>query len=778
MSVRSAALPEAREFTLENVKQSQPRQRRLRGVPLTSSPPISTPDARRLLEDQISSVQYLPDHDRYACVWGIDYEPWQSGQLSPTLEGCCSSYFAWQYEGCMNRPPKQSELMMYEFQQAGGSTAPAYQYHSSPQDDTCRNDRPLRTGEEGYKTLKKCCGKNYPSVRECVTKGEAILARSEGEAADDPAYFKYLPTWGLNKCTNDRKTLSWEGGFDTLEECCGANFNWSPAKEDCLGIASDAKDEVDDGKMDENIVFEDGLYVDNTNGEVWWRPLPSRGHCVTSLSDPPPPAHMLLDPSRYMTKKYQSCCRDNFDGEPGEYSTCISYSEAMSPPIEPPSRTNVVVEVSLEDYWYPSYNDGVCRLGGHSAPSFMRSDPSTFMSLNHLDCCKSQFATAKKKCFRESGPVYPSQGGGGDDSDNGGSATTTSTAVPVATVQPALYRYHYFAHYGLTACVQNTLLEAPDYTYEAPSDFLFLTTEDCCLYTWYEEDEYDTCLEHSQHYALGLAYNQWHGNFDVDSVGHHLEVVFDGKLYFRNVFLPSKTASNMKVVRDAVLNGLRVNMKRSLDEGGNGEFVSHLAGKTFDGVGLADLEDAMTRRSLLLDDSEEMVEDIEAVHTERVGRRRRKLQRMQIFRFDMTISVPCDDRCLADPATSGRSASFDLVDHFDDLLKDGSIMRTIKSDMESMGLIGPFYTATLPEGRLQFASASLDGMFTDAPTVTASPSESPSMVPSTTEPTREIVEDVVACHYYPNFKTKTCVNDCMQGEFQKMLFSSLAKCVS
>ena len=104
--------------------------------------------------------------------------------------------------------------------------------------------------------------------------------------------------------------------------------------------------------------------------------------------------------------------------------------------------------------------------------------------------------------------------------------------------------------------------------------------------------------------------------------------------------------------------------------------------------------------------------------------------------------------------------------------------KTIKSDMESMGLIGPFYTATLPEGRLQFASASLDGMFTDAPTVTASPSESPSMVPSTAEPTREIVEDVVLCHYYPHFKTETCVNDCMQGEFQKMLFSSLAKCVS
>jgi len=767
LSGRSAALPE-----VADAQRSQPRPRRLRGVPLLAAA-ASSPDARLLqTEEGRASVQYLPDHDRYACVWGIDYEPWQSGQLSPTLEGCCS-YFAWHYEGCMKRPPKESELMMYEFQQASASTAPTFQYHSSPDDDTCRNDRPLRTGEKGYKTLKKCCGKNFPSVRECVTKGESILARSEGEAADDPAYFKYLPIWGVNKCTNDRKTFAWEGGFDTLEECCGANFNWSPAKDDCLGIVPDdeGEDGGDDGETDEDETVEDGEYVDNTNGEVWWRPLPRRGHCVTSLSDPPPPAHMLHDPDRYMTKTYQSCCRDNFDGEPGEYSTCVSYSEAMSPPTDPPSRpTNVVVEISLEDYWYPSYNDGVCRLDGRSAPSFM--------SLSHVNCCKSQFATGRKKCVRESGPAYPSAGGKDDDGgDGGGSATTTSTAVPVTTVQPALYRYHYFAHYGLTACVQNTLLEAPDYTYEAPADFLFLTMEDCCLETWYEEDEYGTCLEHSRHYALGLAYNQWHGSFDVDSVGHHLEVVFEGKLYFRNVFLPSKTASNMKVVRDAVLNGLRVNMKRSLDEGGDGGFVSHLAGKTFDGVGLTDLEDAMTRRSLLLDGSEEKFEEIEVVHPDREERgRRRKLQRMQLFRFDMTISVPCDDRCLSDPATTGRSASFDLVDHFDGLLEDGSIMRTIKSDMESMGLVGPFYTASLPEGRLQFASASLDGMFTDAPTVTTSPSESPSMVPSTAEPTREVVEDVVVCKYYPHFKTGTCVNDCMQGEFQQNLYASLAEC--
>ncbi|EJK68496.1 hypothetical protein THAOC_10313 [Thalassiosira oceanica] len=692
---------EAREYAVVNSQQSQPRPGRLRGVPLASSPPLSSPDERRLLEDQTSPVQYLPDHDRYACVWGIDYEPWQSGQLSPTLEGCCSSYFAWHYEGCMDRPPKESELMMYEFQQASASTAPTYQYHSSPDDDTCRNDRPLRTGEKGYKTLKKCCGNNYPGVRECVTKGEEILARAEGEAADDPAYFKYLPIWGVNKCTNDRKTFAWEGGFNTLEECCGANFNWSPAKENCLGVASDVEDEDEDGETDGGASLDEG----------------------------------------------------------GD--------EAMSPPTEPPSRpTNAVVEVSLEGYWYPSYNDGVCRLDGRSAPSFMKSNPSAFMSLSHVDCCKSQFPRGRQKCVRESGPIYLSAGGG--------SATTTSTAVPATTVQPALYRYHYFAHYGLTACVQNTLLEAPDYTYEAPADFLFLTVEECCLYTWYEKIEYGTCLEHSRHYALGLPYNQWHGSFDVNSVGHHLEVVFDGRLYFRNVFLPSKTASNMKVVRDAILVGLRVNMKRSLDEGGDGGFVSHLVGKTFDGVGLTDLEDAMTRRSLLLDGSAESFEEIEVAHPEREERGRRKLLRMQLFRFDMTISVPCDDRCLSDPATSGRSASFDLVDHFDGLLEDGSIMRTIKSDMESMGLVGPFYTASLPEGRLQFASASLDGMFTDAPTVTASPSESPSMVPSTAEPTREVVEEV--CKYYPHFKTETCVNDCMQGEFQQNLYASLAEC--
>jgi len=304
---------------------------------------------------------------------------------------------------------------------------------------------------------------------------------------------------------------------------------------------------------------------------------------------------------------------------------------------------------------------------------------------------------------------------------------------------------------------------------------------------------YENCVKNSQLIELEMPLDDPYSDDDTPDDAPLIEpsilIEFGGKLYFRNVFIPSSTPMNMRIVRDAVLNSIRAPLEEYR--------ISRLEGKNFDGIDMGGLDEILAagfgRRSLSDVESErDVLEDLEqyamwnGALTAPATSSSRMLSRMQLFLFDLDISVPCPRSCADDVTAAGRSASIDIAMMFEDSILDGTVFRLLQNDMESMGLVGPFFSATLEEGFLMYQGADWDPASTGSPTSSREPTTRPTTKPTrrgrpTRRPTRRPsatpTDRPTGNHpFYPDFEKMTCVRDGKQSEFQSYLYDTMEEC--
>jgi len=398
--------------------------------------------------------------------------------------------------------------------------------------------------------------------------------------------------------------------------------------------------------------------------------------------------------------------------------------------------------------------------------------------LSKRDCCAEHFPNEISECKKNS----PNKPGETDEDQQ-------QEIDEKVQANPARFKYHYFPSFGTVACLRNTYMDAPDYMLDSPDSFLFLSMDICCSVSF--DIEYRDCVRNSKLAEIEEPYGE--DMLDDTLKEPHLLLKFGGKLYFRNVFIPSSTPKNMRIIRDAVLHAVKVNMEPFV--------VVQMVGVNFDGVDLVGLDDflAGSRQRQLANWEEDIMWEVTKQETDSTddivpsvdvssSSYTRKLQRMQLYRFTMAISMPCDRSCIIDMSSAGRSASFDISDVFDDAMHDNSIFVTLSQDMEGMGLIGPFSGATLDEGFLQYDGVEWDKMYTWTPTISPKPTDKPTKRPTasrkpTKKPTRRPTggptdRPTRTNPYYPDGISGTCLKDGKQSEFQFSLYDSLEECVS
>ncbi|KAL7554057.1 hypothetical protein ACHAWF_017421 [Thalassiosira exigua] len=695
----------------------QPRPHRLR----------SRPSPRRL--ETTYYPHYVPSPADSTCTNARPREPWDPDP-KPNLRSCCAASYQWDVRGCVERG---EALLAAEggdeaggemgdagdeggVAAAGGSAAVRVSYPWLPSHDegTCHDAAPARYGQTSYGSLKKCCGKVFKHATEsCLRKGEEAKFRAAFEDAwDDEAsgVHPWIADWGAGKCTNARAKEEWEAGYVTVDECCEAHFGYQ--KVECAGIpdgaANDAAGDASDGAGDEDEGDGDVAWgIGAAHEETWWFPSWPRGHCVTDRRETPP-EYMTNDPEGQMWKTYKECCATNF---PGSEEECLEVSGEMAPPTRPPAVLDADEGGSAgldiggggdsSRYYWPAYLDGYCELDGDDAPRSMRKDPETYFATTAGECCREHFPDRKKACVQAS-PVLP-EVDEGTTYGNAGGSDGGGNGVPA---NPARYRYHYYPRLSDVSCVKNVDLTAPAYTYDSPGVYFYVTYESCCS-TTFEREEWE-CRTNSEAVERGAPHGgapgAW-GDAAADASGGALAprvlVEFGGKLYFRNAFVPHSSRENMRVVRDATLNSVKISL-------GEDYPVATTKGLTFDGINVEDLDEALAGRRLRGASAGSSVEDRELAS--------RKLERLQLFRFEVSVSLPCDASCLADVSSAGRNLSFDVADRFDSAVRDGSLFRTLTEDLTSMGLVGPFARATLDEGFLQYEGSGYDPRYTAAPT--------------------------------------------------------------
>jgi hypothetical protein len=188
----------------------------------------------------------------------------------------------------------------------------------------------------------------------------------------------------------------------------------------------------------------------------------------------------------------------------------------------------------------------------------MRRNPAAYLFPTPRECCREHFPREAKACVRAAG-----------DAGDAGPAPAPST----------LHWYNYYPRFGDAACVRTPYVALPAYLREDPAAFFFVSYEDCCSASY--GLEYLECLDNSRRAALGQA----PGGEGARPPGPRVAVEFGGRLYFRNVFIPSGTPSNMRIVRDAILHAVMVALE--------GYPVASLEGLNFDGIDLAGLDTAV-----------------------------------------------------------------------------------------------------------------------------------------------------------------------------------------
>ena len=365
-------------------------------------------------------------------------------------------------------------------------------------------------------------------------------------------------------------------------------------------------------------------------------------------------------------------------------------------------------------------------------------------------CCREHFRLEFKACVKASPEDVPEAPG----------AVIEEGGIQPALVNPARYRYDYYPIFADLACVRTPDEDPPGYMLDDPGSFFFVTYGDCCAASY--DLEYGECLDRSREAARGMPLVSDEAAEET-AAPPRVEVEFGGRLYFRNAFVPGGTPANLRIVREAVLHAVRT---AALE----GYMVVRLVGLDFDGVDLRGLDAALTGSGRREEDGRRQLApaapprrlarmqlfrfsfEVCPVHSRAVGR---TLRALTLSRSSRQVSLPCADPC-ADPATAGRAASFDVAGQFEEAVEDGTLFDRLRQDIGGMGLVGPFFSATLDEGHLTYEGAKLDARYTRAPT----------SAPSWGMP------------FYPDVDEMKCVRDGRQPKFQTNLYDSREECVS
>lgn len=194
--------------------------------------------------------------------------------MHSTLDKCCSTHFAWNYDGCMGLLEDTCARALWYPDWEGANTG-------------CVRDgeEPLYMTENSvaylFSTKADCCEEHYSfNLEEC-------MGTSAGNSGG-----KYYPDWlGDDTCKNNgaaptymvQNPTMWL--HDTLEACCDKNYGWKKAE--CMGTASASASS--------------GLYFPDWAG--------ANDGC---LNDGTEPEYMAKNPDQWMHSTLKACCEKNY----------------------------------------------------------------------------------------------------------------------------------------------------------------------------------------------------------------------------------------------------------------------------------------------------------------------------------------------------------------------------------------------------------------------------------------------------------------------------------
>jgi len=692
-------------------------------------------------ERDLKTLHYLPNWSKDTCTIPITLESWQESQSRPTLGQCCQDYFQWRVDECIaagkniptslptHKPTGDSDVDM------APQTFPYIPIWSSYK---CTNEREPLSNEKKYDTMERCCKENFEWKLEVCDPASVLAAEQEPKKI-----YQYIPVWSTFTCTNEVEPPPMEKTYKTLEECCNKNFEWK--LEECLpeGPVDDTADGSDNN-------------LPSAPPEYWFYPVWAGTKCI--LDDGKAADYMYTNRELYFFDTFRGCCEKSFIIDSVAIDACIENSAPLAPPTRPPSVDNdlSVVDISYEDYFYPSYTQNYCIKNGDNAPNYMKKDPMTFFAFTVDECCDFQFPTKYDYCI-----------------------TTSNAKLPETDVDTVKDEYdNWFYPSFRTEICANTNdenLQVPMYMWENPEGFFYTTIEVCCQ-EHYVNVKID-CIRRSKSYILGGVLDTGVPDGDTIDLGVGINpdvpgiiVIFNGRLYFQNVFIPTTSPKHLETIRDVVAGAVKTALNAKYP-------TAEVAGKVFDGLDLNNLN-GVRKLSHHAHDN----------HS-------RELSRMQLFTFNATIRVDCDRICVRDIKSSGRQVSHDISATFDDAIRDGTVFSEIKNDMAQMGQVGPFFTASLDEGYLMYDSSIEDtdrgtwapttdptyvpsGMPTIMPSESpsSSPSESPTRLPTpppTMPPTHAPTEPF---KFYPRYDQFTCRADGQHSEFEVHFYNTLEEC--
>jgi hypothetical protein len=206
--------------------------------------------------------------------------------MSSTLDKCCTTYFGWNYDGCMGLLDDTCARELWYPDWEGDNVG-------------C-----LRDGEEPYYMTANSMAYLFSSRADCCSEHyEWNYDDCVGAAATTSGL--YYPDWtsGDNVCKNDgnapdymvKNPSYWL--HSTLTPCCEANFAWN--LEECTGTTE---------------TLTSGLYFPDWEG--------TNTGC---LNDGTQPDYMSKNPDMWMHATLAECCDENYSWD---LSTCLGGAAA------------------------------------------------------------------------------------------------------------------------------------------------------------------------------------------------------------------------------------------------------------------------------------------------------------------------------------------------------------------------------------------------------------------------------------------------------------------
>lgn len=197
--------------------------------------------------------------------------------MHSTLEKCCSTHFAWNYNGCMGKLDDTCARALWYPDWEGANAG-------------CTRDgnEPLYMTENAphylFSTKADCCNEHYSwNIAEC-------MGSSAGNSGG-----KYYPDWlGDDTCVNDGSAPDYMVNnpdmwlHDTLESCCSKNYSWKLA-------------ECNNGGTAPSSGSGSGMYYPDWAGD-------NEG----CLNDGAEPDYMVNNPTLWMFSTLDACCEKHY----------------------------------------------------------------------------------------------------------------------------------------------------------------------------------------------------------------------------------------------------------------------------------------------------------------------------------------------------------------------------------------------------------------------------------------------------------------------------------